>query len=107
MSLQTWLGPQSAVPVATHCAMQAIAPAALMVQPGASDREITHAAADAAELAFDRVADAELAHRQSTEGSLSEVSPSYAVSDAVLDQRTYFVPTMVSIRSHMLRCLDV
>ncbi|CAK0737011.1 hypothetical protein CVIRNUC_000840 [Coccomyxa viridis] len=64
--------------------------------PGASDREITHAAADAAELAFDRVADAELAHRQSTEGSLSDASPSYAVSDAVLDQRTYFVPTMAA-----------
>ena len=76
-----------------------------MVQPGASDREITHAAADAAELAFDRVADAELAHRQSTEGSLSDASPVYAVSDAVLDQRTYFVPTMVSVTSHMLHCL--
>ena len=78
-----------------------------MVQPGASDREITHAAADAAELAFDRVADAELAHRQSTEGSLSDASPSYAVSDAVLDQRTYFVPTMVSTKSCVLRCLDL
>ena len=77
-----------------------------MVQPGASDREITHAAADAAELAFDRVADAELAHRQSTEGSPSDASPSYAVSDAVLDQRTYFVPTMVSIRGHVLSRLE-
>lgn len=80
-----------------------------LLQPGASDREITHAAADAAEVAFDRVADAELAHRQGTEGtsagassssSSSSSSTSYAVSDAVLDQRTYFVPTMV--RHHHL-----
>lgn len=70
-----------------------------MLQPGASDREITHAAADAAEVAFDRVADAELAHRESTEGSSRAALPSYAVSDAVLDQRTYFVPTMVGIRA--------
>ncbi len=68
-----------------------------MVQPGASDREITHAAADAAEVAFDRVADAELAHREGTEGSPAGASPSYAVSDAVLDQRTYFIPTMVRL----------
>ena len=66
----------------------------MTVQPGASDREITHAAADAAEVAFDRVADAELAHREGTESSSAAMS-SYAVSDAVLDQRTYFVPTMV------------
>ena len=69
------------------------------MQPGASDREITHAAADAAELAFDRVADAELAHRQRTEGSPGTPSSSYAVSDAVLDQRTYFVPTMVRCKA--------
>ncbi len=70
-----------------------------MVQPGASDREITHAAADAAEVAFDRVADAELAHREGTEGTSATASSSYAVSDAVLDQRTYFVPTMVRYAS--------
>ncbi|CAL5218425.1 g103 [Coccomyxa viridis] len=64
--------------------------------PGASDREITHAAADAAEVAFDRVADAELAHREGTEGTSATASSSYAVSDAVLDQRTYFVPTMAA-----------
>lgn len=70
-----------------------------MPQPEASDREITHAAADAAEVAFDRVADAELAHRERTEGSSETASSSYAVSDAVLDQRTYFVPTMVGFES--------
>ena len=42
------------------------------------------------------MADAELAHREGTEGSLARESPSYAVSDAVLDQRTYFIPTMAS-----------
>lgn len=62
-------------------------------QDGATDREIAHAAADAAEVAFDEVADAELAARNSTQGGAS-ASP-FAVSDAVLHQRTYFVPTMV------------
>ena len=48
-------------------------------------------------VAFDRIADAEMAHREGTEGNSAATSPSYAVSDAVLDQRTYFVPTMVRI----------
>ncbi|EIE25839.1 peptidase A22B, signal peptide peptidase [Coccomyxa subellipsoidea C-169] len=64
------------------------------MQAGATDREIAHAAADAAEAAFDEVADAELAHRVSTQGGAS-ASP-FAVSDAVLHQRTYFVPTMLA-----------
>lgn len=76
----------------------------MTVQPGASDREITHAAADAAEVAFDRVADAELAHREGTDSSSAAASPSYAVSDAVLDQRTYFVPTMVRLQTPPMPC---
>ncbi|BDA44066.1 probable minor histocompatibility antigen H13 [Coccomyxa sp. Obi] len=64
------------------------------MQTGASDREIAHAAADAAEAAFDEVADAELAHRVSTTGGASAAP--FAVSDAVLHQRTYFVPTMAA-----------
>ena len=64
-------------------------------QADASDREIAHAAADAAEAAFDEVANAELAHRLSTQGG--EAASAFAVSDAVLHQRTYFVPTMVRV----------
>lgn len=41
------------------------------------------------------MADAELAHRVSTTGGASAAP--FAVSDAVLHQRTYFVPTMVRI----------
>lgn len=64
-------------------------------QAGASDREIAHAAAEAAEAAFDEVADAELAHRGATTGGVPAAA--FAVSDAVLHQRTYFVPTMVRL----------
>jgi hypothetical protein len=66
-------------------------------QPGASDREVAHAAADAAEAAFDEVADAELAHRRATTGGGDPSAPPFAVSDAVLEQRTYFTPTIVRI----------
>lgn len=57
---------------------------------------MAHAAAEAAELAFDEVADAELASRRaSTFGG--EPAPAFAVSDAVLEQRTYFTPTIVRV----------
>ncbi len=39
------------------------------------------------------MANAELAHQISTQGG--EAASAFAVSDAVLHQRTYFVPTMV------------
>jgi CxxC motif-containing protein (DUF1111 family) len=74
---------------------------AFMVQADASDQDIGHAAADAAEAAFDKVANAELAYRQSTQGG--KAAAAFAVSDAVLHQRTYFVPTMVS---HCRPCHD-
>ena len=56
------------------------------------------AAAEAAGTAVDKVADAESDQRERSEGASTSGSPHAVVeiSDAVLQQRTYFVPTMAS-----------
>ena len=72
----------------------------MLWQAGATGRQIADAGADAAETAVDRVADAELEQRERSEGAstsgLGSAHAVFEVSDAVLQQRTYFVPTMVS-----------
>ena len=61
---------------------------------------MAEAGAEAANTAVDKVADAELEQRERSEGASSSGLGSshtvFEVSDAVLQQRTYFVPTMVS-----------
>eukprot|EP00884_Botryococcus_braunii_P012309 jgi/Botrbrau1/21079/Bobra.0144s0077.1 len=72
---------------------------------GATDAEVARSAADAAEAAFDRVADGEARARAASQGQpasphdpTEEGRPapaSFPVSEAVLQQRTYFLPVMV------------
>ncbi len=61
---------------------------------------MARAAASAAEAAFDSVADREVEARQATQsGEGDTAGPSFDsnhVPEAVLDQRTYFIPVMVS-----------
>lgn len=58
------------------------------------------AGADAASSAVDRVADAEEQQQAASEepstSGLGTPHTAFEASDAVLQQRTYFVPTMVS-----------
>lgn len=56
------------------------------------------AVADAAEAAYDRVADSETEQRLRTEGASSSGSTDTVAwaSDSVLQQRTYFVPVLVA-----------
>lgn len=63
---------------------------------------MAEAGAEAAGSAVDKVADAELEQRDCTQGASTSGEPHtfFEASDAVLQQRTYFVPTMVS---HCLR----
>lgn len=58
---------------------------------------MAEAGAEAAGTAVDDVADAEADQRAQSEGASASGNPHAAleVSDAVLHQRTYFVPTMV------------
>ncbi len=65
------------------------------------------AAAEAAGTAVDKVADAESDQRERSEGASTSGSPHAIVeiSDAVLQQRTYFVPTMVGTLCRL--CLQV
>ena len=60
--------------------------------------EIASAMGDAAEAAYDSVADLELEQRNRTQGASSSGSFStvYSSSDSVLQQRTYFLPVMVA-----------
>lgn len=64
----------------------------------ASGEEIARATGDAAEAAYDAVADLELEQRKRTQGESSSGSYEtiFAVSEAVMAQRRYFVPVMVS-----------
>ncbi|MEW5299878.1 MAG: hypothetical protein WDW36_002850 [Sanguina aurantia] len=83
------------------------------IQPGATGRQIADATADAADAAYDNVADLELKQRNNTingvnenqengtssasdreDGSASVGGP--PVSDAVLYQRVYFMPVLVA-----------
>lgn len=83
------------------------------IQPGATGRQIADATADAADAAYDNVADLELRQRNNTtngvnenqengtssasegeDGSASVGGP--PVSDAVLYQRVYFMPVLVA-----------
>ena len=70
----------------------------MFVQPASSGRQMADVAAEAAGTAVDKVADAESDQREHSEGTSTSCSPHAVVeiSDAVLQQRTYFVPTMVS-----------
>ena len=56
---------------------------------------MAEAAADAAGAAVDRVADAEALQRSSSDGA--STSGAWDAPEAVLQQRTYFAPTMVSL----------
>ena len=69
----------------------------MSLQPASSGRQMADAAAEAAGTAVDKVADAESDQRERSEGTSTSSSPHAVVevSDAVLQQRTYFVPTMV------------
>jgi len=69
----------------------------MSLQPASSGRQMADAAAEAAGTAVDKVADAESDQRDRSEGASTSGSAHAVVeiSDAVLQQRTYFVPTMV------------
>ena len=67
---------------------------------------MAEAGAAAAGTAVDRVAEAESEQRARSEGTSTEGTSTsgpphtvFEASDAVLQQRTYFVPTMVSLLS--------
>ncbi|DBA92291.1 hypothetical protein WJX79_003930 [Trebouxia sp. C0005] len=68
------------------------------MDPASSGRQMADAAAEAAGTAVDKVADAESDQRERSEGTSTSSSPHAVVevSDAVLQQRTYFVPTMAA-----------
>lgn len=81
------------------------------IQPGATGRQIADATADAADAAYDMVADTELQQRNNTingvnenqeNGTSSSEEESSAsvggppVSDAVLYQRVYFMPVLAA-----------
>lgn len=59
---------------------------------------MAEAGAEAAGSAVDKVADAELEQRERSQGASTsgEACTPLEASDAVLQQRTYFVPTMVT-----------
>ena len=59
---------------------------------------MAEAGAEAAGGAVDKVADAELEQRDRSQGASTSGEPHTVseASDAVLQQRTYFVPTMVT-----------
>lgn len=67
-------------------------------QAGATGRQMAEAGAEAAGTAVDKVADAELEQRDRSQGASTSGEPHTILetSDAVLQQRTYFVPTMVT-----------
>ncbi len=81
-----------------HQDPQMLADMWMSLQPTSSGRQMADAAAEAAGTAVDKVADAESDQRERSEGASTSGSPHAVVeiSDAVLQQRTYFVPTMVS-----------
>ena len=64
---------------------------------------MAEAGAEAAGSAVDKVADAELEQRERSQGTSTsgETHTPLEPSDAVLQQRTYFVPTMVTPSSHL------
>lgn len=63
---------------------------------------MAEAGAEAAGSAVDKVADAELEQRERSQGASTSGEPHTILetSDAVLQQRTYFVPTMVTQSSN-------
>lgn len=71
----------------------------MWLQASATAEQMADAGADAASSAVDRVADAEQQGQANTEGAsasgLGSPHTAFEASDAVLQQRTYFVPTMV------------
>lgn len=71
---------------------------ACLPQPATGGREMGEAVADAAEAAYDRVADTETEQRLRTEGASSSGSTDTVAwaSDSVLQQRTYFVPVLLA-----------
>ncbi|KAL3154845.1 hypothetical protein ABBQ38_011386 [Trebouxia sp. C0009 RCD-2024] len=79
-------------------AAQALKGAFSNMDAGATGRQMAEAGAEAAGSAVDQVADAELEQRERSQGASTsgEAHTPFEVSDAVLQQRTYFVPTMVT-----------
>ena len=70
-------------------------PSIACLQPALSGRQMADASAKAADAAYDRVADAETSRDREQAGASVQQAQS-VISDAVLHQRTYFAPTMVS-----------
>lgn len=79
-------------------AAEALKGAFSQMDPASSGRQMADVAAEAAGTAVDKVADAESDQREHSEGTSTSCSPHAVVeiSDAVLQQRTYFVPTMAA-----------
>ncbi|DBB05845.1 hypothetical protein WJX82_011264 [Trebouxia sp. C0006] len=79
-------------------AAEALKGAFSQMDPASSGRQMADTAAEAAGTAVDKVADAESDQRERSEGASTSGSPHAVVeiSDAVLQQRTYFVPTMAA-----------
>lgn len=79
-------------------AAEALKGAFSRLDPGATGRQMADAAAEAAGTAVDEVADAESEQRARSEGASTSGTADTALeySDAVLQQRTYFVPTMAA-----------
>lgn len=67
---------------------------------------MAEAGAEAAGSAVDKVADAELEQRDRSQGASTSSEPRtvFEASDAVLQQRTYFVPTMVTNLLRLWHC---
>lgn len=65
------------------------------LQATSSAQQMAEAGADAASSAVDRVADAEQSVGEPSTNGLGTPHAVFEASDAVLQQRTYFVPTMV------------
>ena len=81
----------------------------MSLQPASSGRQMADAAAEAAGTAVNKVADAESDQRERSEGASTSGSPHAVVeiSDAVLQQRTYFVPTMVGALYHLCHQMTI
>ncbi|KAK9808724.1 hypothetical protein WJX72_002527 [[Myrmecia] bisecta] len=79
-------------------AAQAFTTAIAALKPDATSNQIADATASAADAAYDNVAESEAEQRRRTEGTSTSGSTDtvFAASEAVMHQRTYFIPVMVA-----------